>query len=72
MAIDYLASLSSGQKQVLLTERIRRFTVEAYQHQLNRQVAEAISDSEGVANADAALATIETAITVYQEEMDAL
>ena len=72
MNTDYLGSLSAWQKYALLTERIQRFAAEAYQHQLNKQVAEAIGDTEGVANADTFLATIETAITVYQKEIGAL
>ena len=68
MAIDYSGLLSPEQKQALLTERIQQFAAEAYQHQLNKQIAESIGDVEAIENADAALATLETAITVYQTE----
>ena len=68
MAIDYSGLLSPEQKQALLTERIQQFAAEAYQHQLNKQIAETIGDSEAISNADAALATLETAIIVYQTE----
>lgn len=68
MAIDYSGLLSPEQKQALLTERIQQFAAEAYQHQLNKQIAESIGDTEAISNADAALATLETAITVYQTE----
>jgi hypothetical protein len=68
MAIDYSGLLSPEQKQELLAQRIQQFAAEAYQHQLNKQIAESIGDTESVANADAALATLETAITVYQAE----
>ena len=71
MAIDYSGLLTPEQKQALLTERIQQFAAEAYQHQLNKQIAESISDTEAIANADAALATLETAITVYQTEQAA-
>ena len=71
MAIDYSGLLSPEQKQALLTQRIEQFAAEAYQHQLNKQIAESIGDTEAISNADAALATLETAITVYQDEMDA-
>ena len=68
MAIDYSGLLSPEQKQALLTERIQQFAAEAYQHQLNKQIAETIGDAEAITNADQALATLETAITVYQTE----
>ena len=68
MAIDYSGLLSPEQKQALLTERIQQFAAEAYQHELNKQIAESIGDIEAITNADAALATLETAITVYQTE----
>jgi predicted transcriptional regulator len=70
MAIDYSNLLSPEQKQELLTQRIQQFAAEAYQHQLNKQIAESINDADGAANADAALATLETAITVYQAELE--
>ena len=68
MAIDYSGLLSPEQKQELLTQRIQQFAAEAYQHQLNKQIAETIGDTEAIVNADAALATLETAIGVYQTE----
>lgn len=68
MAIDYSGLLSPEQKQALLTERIQQFAAEAYQHQLNKQIAESIGDTEAITNADAALATLETAINIYQTE----
>ena len=68
MAIDYSGLLSPEQKQALLAQRIEQFAAEAYQHQLNKQIAESIGDTEAISNADAALATLETAITVYQTE----
>ena len=68
MAIDYSGLLSPQQKQALLTERIQQFAAEAYQHQLNKQIAEAIGDTESAKQADYSIATLETAITVYQTE----
>lgn len=68
MAIDYSGLLSPEQKQALLTERIQQFAAEAYQHQLNKQIAESIGDTEAITNADQALATLETAINIYQTE----
>ena len=68
MAIDYSGLLSPEQKQALLTERIQQFAAEAYQHQLNKQIAESIGDTESAKQADYSIATLETAIGVYQAE----
>ena len=68
MAIDYSGLLSPEQKQEILAQLIQQRAAEAYQHQLNKQIAESIGDIEAIENADAALATLETAITVYQTE----
>ena len=72
MAIDFSTLLSDEQKRSLLEQRLQQFAGEAYQHELNRQIAEKINDSESVATSEAALATLETAITVHQEELDSL
>ena len=70
MAIDYSGLLSPEQKQEILAQLIQQRAAEAYQHQLNKQIAETISDVDAVAAADAALATLETAIGVYQAEQE--
>jgi hypothetical protein len=72
MAIDFSTLLSDEQKRNLLSQRIEQFAGEAYQHELNRQIAEKISDTNSVAQSEAALATLETAITVHQEELNLL
>ena len=72
MAIDFNALLTDEHKRNLLSQRIEQFAGEAYQHELNRQIAEKINDSESVAQSQAALITLETAITVHQEELDSL
>lgn len=72
MAIDFSTLLSDEQKRNLLSQRIEQFAGEAYQHELNRQIAEKISDSDSVAQSESALATLETAITVHQKELDSL
>lgn len=69
MAIDYSAFLSDEQKQSLLTQRIQQFAMEAYQHDINKQVAEAAGNAEGVAQANEALAILDTAITVHEAEL---
>lgn len=72
MAIDFSAILTPEQKRQLLTQRIEQFAGEAYQHELNRQIAEQVSDADAVTSAEAALVTLETAINVHQSELDSL
>ena len=70
MAIDYSGLLSPEQKQEILAQLIQQRAAEAYQHQLNKRIAESICDTEAITNADQALATLETAIGVYQAEQE--
>lgn len=57
-------------KTQLLNERIAQLNLEGYQHELNRKTAEAIGNEQAVVEADAAIAIIQTAITVAQSELD--
>jgi hypothetical protein len=72
MAIDFNNLLSAEQKHDLLTQRIQQFASEAYQHELNRQIAVSVNDAEATANAESALVTLETALNVHQAELDSL
>jgi len=72
MAIDYSSFLSDDQKRTILAQRLQQFSMEAFQHQLNAQVAEANNDTAGVDASNAALAQLDTAITVHQEALAAL
>lgn len=72
MAIDYNSLLTAEHKLSLIDQRIQGFAAEAYQHLLNKQIAEKIGDTTAVENADAALATLEMAISVHQAEADSL
>ena len=72
MAIDFNNLLSADQKRDLLTQRIQQFATEAYQHELNRQIATSVNDAQAVEQAEAALVTLETAIDVHQVELDGL
>ena len=67
MALDYSALLTDEQKRSILEQRLAQFAAEAYQHTLNKEVAK--DNAEAVAAADAALAILDTAITVHQEEL---
>jgi hypothetical protein len=67
MAIDYSSLLSTDQKRGILEQRLAQFASEAYQHTLNKEVAK--NDEAAVAAADEALAILDNAITVHQEEL---
>jgi len=70
MTIDFSKLLTDEQKRSLLQQRIEQFASEAYQHELNRQIAEKVNDTESAALSVASLVTLETAITVHQEQLD--
>jgi hypothetical protein len=72
MAIDFNNLLTDDQKRDLLTQRIQQFATEAYQHELNRQIAVTVNDEQATVQAECALATLETAITVHEAELDGL
>jgi hypothetical protein len=56
-------------KERILKERIAQFSVEGYQHELNKLTAEAIGNAQAVVEADQAIVTIQTAIQVAQNEL---
>lgn len=72
MAIDFNNLLTHDQKRDLLTQRIQQFASEAYQHELNRQIAVSVNDEQAILQAESALATLETAIDVHEAELNGL
>ena len=69
MAIDYSSLLSEEQKKSILEQRLTQFAAEAYQHEINKKVAADAGNTEGVSQADAALAVLDSAISVHQAEI---
>jgi hypothetical protein len=65
--MDYSALLTNEQKKSILEQRIAQFASEAYQHAINKQVAG--DNSEAVQAADDALAILDNAIKIHQEEL---
>lgn len=57
-------------KQRLLEERLASLNLEGYQHELNRLTAEAINNAEAIQQADDAIAIIQTAITVVENQLN--
>lgn len=72
MAIDFGSLLSADQKREILTQRLQQFATEAYQHEINKQLAAKIENEQGVAQAEEALIILEEAITLHQEELSKL
>jgi hypothetical protein len=67
MAIDYSALLTAAEKRSILEQRLSQFASEAYQHTLNKEISK--DNPEAVQAADAALAILDNAIVVHQEEL---
>ena len=65
--MDYASLLSNDQKKSILEQRIAQFASEAYQHTLNKEVA--AGNAEAVQAADDALAILDNAIKIHQEEL---
>jgi hypothetical protein len=72
MAINFNNLLTVEQKRSLLEQRIQQFASEAYQHELNRQIAVNVEDEQAVAQSEQALVTLEAAITVHEAELAGL
>ena len=65
--MDYSALLTDDQKRSILEQRIGQFAAEAWQHTINKQVAG--DNAEAVAAADEALAILDNAIKIHQDEL---
>lgn len=67
--MDYSALLTDEQKRSILEQRLAQFASEAYQHSINKAVAESSDNEEGVKASEDALAILDKAITIHQEEL---
>lgn len=56
-------------KTQILTERINTLSIEGYQHELNRATAEALGNTDQVAEADKAIEIIKAAIAVAESQL---
>ena len=65
--MDYSKLLSTEQKRSILTQRLEQFASEGYQHTLNKEIAK--DNPDAVAEADNALAILDIAIKIHQEEL---
>jgi hypothetical protein len=65
-------NVSPEVKAQLLTERIQALNLEGYQNELNLKSAQALGNDEVIAQAQANIAVIESAIQVHEAELEAL
>jgi hypothetical protein len=69
MTINYSDLLSSEQKKAILEQRLQQFAAEAWQHQMNRDLATRTGNADGIEQANQALTILEEAINLHQEEL---
>jgi len=69
MAIDYDSLLTVEQKKAIVENRLQQFAAEAYQTELNKEIQVRDNNEEAIANYDATLSLLESAIEVHQEEL---
>jgi hypothetical protein len=69
MAIDYSGLLTDEQKRSILSQRLTQYAAEAYQHEINKQIAESSNNEEGLTAANDALIILENAIQIHQDEI---
>ena len=72
MAIDYAALLTDEQKRYILNQRIQGFAADAWQNQINKDIAIKVGDDVALAEANKNLATLDLAIEMHQAELAAL
>ena len=65
--MDYASLLTNDQKKAILEQRIAQFASEAYQHDINKKMAG--DNAEAIDAANAALAVLDSAIKIHQEEL---
>jgi hypothetical protein len=65
--MDYSSLLTDEQKKSILDQRLTQFASEAYQHTINKKMAG--DNAEAIKLADDALAILDSAIVIHQEEL---
>ena len=72
MTINYDALLTGEQKQNILQQRISQMAAEAWQLEINKKALQKTGDTQSLEMCDKSISSIETAITVFQEELEKL
>ena len=65
-------TLNDDEKRSLLEGRLKAFAIDAYGHEMNKQVAIANGDSEAVVAAETAISQITVATAAYELELAVL
>lgn len=63
-------NIDNETKTQLLIERIASLNLEGYQHELNLKSAQAVGNTEAVAQAEASIEIIQQAILIHEAELD--
>jgi hypothetical protein len=61
--------LTPEAKAAIIEQRLQQFAAEKFQHELNRDTAAAIGDTDAEATATAAITTLNTAIAIHQQAL---
>ena len=67
-----MTHITNDQKKPLVQQRLAQFAAEKYQHELNRQLGEAVGDTTAIQQADDAITILDTAITLHEAELERL
>lgn len=57
-------------KAAIIEQRLQQFAAEKFQHELNRDVAVAVNNTEAAVNADNAIAQLDVAIAVHIDQLN--
>lgn len=66
------STLTDDEKRSLLESHLKAFAIDAYGHEMNKQIAIASDDSEAVVAAETAIERIAVASAAYEQELSVL
>jgi hypothetical protein len=66
------STLTDDEKRSLLEGHLKSFAIDAYGHEMNKQIAIASDDTEAITAADEAIAIITAAAVTYEAELEKL
>lgn len=64
--------LTDEEKAALIEQRLKQFGAEKFQHELNRETATAIGNTDAVIASDQAISDLDTAIAVHEQALAGL
>lgn len=72
MTIEYGMYLTKEQKILIIEQKINKLAIQAWEHSIDKNVYIEIQDESAIHNINMIIANIESAIRVYQKEIDLL